>query len=294
MFESVFLFNNTNGSYPSAGLVQARDGNFYGTTTSGGEGYVGTNTLSPSAGYGCIFQVTPNGNQRVLVSFNGANGSTPDGGLVQAGDGNLYGTTRNGGIGFDGNDAQAPVTGNGTVFRVTTNGVLTVMWLFDGDNAAHPMGDLVLGKDGALYGVTHFGGVPYLGTVFRLTTNGVFTSLISLDGTTGGLPWSGLMLGTDGNLYGTTSYEGPNGAGTVFRLVETISTSLRWAPDGNAELSWNSFRGGNYRVEYRTDASTMNWSTLIPSVVATGERTSVTNNTIGDGGRYYRVVLLSQ
>src|SRR5437764_249020 len=84
-------FNGTNGSAPWGGLVQGSDGNFYGTTFSGGEN---TNHGPYSnVGYGTVFKVTPGGNLTTLASFNGSNGINPTASLVEAGDGAFYGTT---------------------------------------------------------------------------------------------------------------------------------------------------------------------------------------------------------
>src|SRR5207302_2058398 len=89
-------FNGTNGSDPWGGrLVQGADGNFYGTTLSGGE----NQNPGPSfgIGYGTVFRVAPGGGFTSLASFNGTNGINPMGGLVEGSDGNFYGTTWYGG-----------------------------------------------------------------------------------------------------------------------------------------------------------------------------------------------------
>ena len=96
-------FGNTNGAYPQAGVIQASDGNFYGTTSAGG-----AYTNLAGLGYGTIFKLTTNGTLTTLISFNGTNGASPQGGLMQSTDGNFYGTTANGGT-----------NGYGTVFRLS-------------------------------------------------------------------------------------------------------------------------------------------------------------------------------
>ena len=117
----------------------------------------------------------------------------PTASLVQGSDGNFYGTTRNGGI-----SDYAYGIEHGTVFKVTTNGVLTTLVLFNGVNGEHPNAGLVLGNDGNFYGTTESGGVHNAGTMFRLTPNGVLTTLVMFDGTTGPFP-NGLVLGSDGS-----------------------------------------------------------------------------------------------
>jgi uncharacterized repeat protein (TIGR03803 family) len=138
--------------FPAGALVQASDGNFYGTTQ-----YGGTND------WGSVFQITVTGSLNTLYSFSGYDGSVPQAGLVQGSDGFLYGTTTAGGSG------SAGVDGVGTVFKVTTNGVLTTLYSFGGNDGAVPEAGLVLGSDGSFYGTTYGGGQGGAGTVFRLT-----------------------------------------------------------------------------------------------------------------------------
>ncbi len=111
-------FNGTDGSYCAGGLVQGSDGNFYGTTAGGGA------SGSPTGG-GTVFKMTPNGVVTTLVSFNGANGCSPQAPVIEGTDGNLYGTTTYGGP-----------DGGGTVFQITTNGTLTTLVSFGGQTNA--------------------------------------------------------------------------------------------------------------------------------------------------------------
>ncbi|PYM16378.1 MAG: hypothetical protein DME18_01640, partial [Verrucomicrobia bacterium] len=147
MLTTLVSFTGTNGSGPN-GLALGRDGNFYGTTAGGGVNDSGT-----------VFRVTTNGLSTTLVSFTGTNGWRPKG-LVLGGDGNFYGTTFGG-------YAGGFSTNLGTVFQLTTNGVLTTMVWFTGTNGAGPNG-LVLGGDRNLYGTTFYGGAGDIGTIFRL------------------------------------------------------------------------------------------------------------------------------
>jgi uncharacterized repeat protein (TIGR03803 family) len=165
---SLYSFTGGNDGYsPDASLLQGNAGNFYGVTSSGG-----TN------GKGTIFLITTNGVLTTLHAFaGGSDGAAAYGSLVQLADGNLYGTTAYGGL-YD----------DGTVFRITTDGTLTILAWFDGYNGANPESALVQGSDGALYGTTLSGGVNGNGTIFRVTvpippvflppvaqTNGTFT-----------------------------------------------------------------------------------------------------------------------
>ena len=213
-FTSLVSFTGTTGanlgSSPRGNLVLANDGNFYGTTFSGGAG-----------GFGTVFKMTPAGVLTTLVQFTGvtgaAQGSAPNGGVVQGSDGNFYGTTSTGG------------TNNlGTVFMMTPQGALTTLVHFSGTFApapgSSPKGSLVQGMDGALYGTTTAGGLGGgFGTTFKMTPAGVFTIMASFTGTTGSAPAAtpngGLVALADGSLYGTTSSGGINNQGTVFKVT---------------------------------------------------------------------------
>jgi uncharacterized repeat protein (TIGR03803 family) len=186
-----FTSSTASGEYPYWPLVQARDGNFYGTTELGG-----------ASGIGTVFRMTPNGTVTFPVSFNGGNGGYPFGGLTLGGDGNLYGTTA-----------------YGTVFRMTTSGALSTLASFNGLNGSEPTGALVQGQDGNFYGTTAYGGASGDGNVFRMTPVGVITNLVSFNLANGGTPYAGLVQGADGNLYGITSAGGAYGQGTIFRMT---------------------------------------------------------------------------
>ncbi|HTV43320.1 MAG TPA: choice-of-anchor tandem repeat GloVer-containing protein [Candidatus Sulfotelmatobacter sp.] len=210
-------YGNTDGAQPSAALTLGLDGNFYGTTQSGG-----------SSGYGTAFEVTTNGTLTTLASFANTNGANPYAGLTLGPDGNFYGTTESGGS-----------SGYGTVFKVTTNGVLTTLYsftatIFDGSSYQYtnsdgeqPQASLTPGPDGNFYGTTAYGGDSGYGTVFRVTTSGALTTLVSFASTNGANPYAGLAPGPDSNFYGTTEYGGSDGEGTVFRVTANgILTSL--------------------------------------------------------------------
>src|SRR4029077_8215882 len=95
--------------------------------------------------------------------------------------------------------------------------------LFD-DHTAYPMGALVQGSDGKLYGTTSMGGDYGFGSIFQLTTNGTITIVASFNGDNGNGPAARLFQDADGSLYGTTQYGGANGFGAVFRLALSGST----------------------------------------------------------------------
>jgi uncharacterized repeat protein (TIGR03803 family) len=194
-----------DGFNPQGGLVQASDGNFYGTTLSGGTQFAGT-----------IYRITPGGVLSNLYSFGSAasDGSAPGAGLVNGKDGFLYGTTYSGGSG-----------GNGTVFKVSPAGGLSTLYSFGAAGAAsndgaNPQAALLLASNGNLYGTTRFGGSKTGGTVFSISTAGVYKTLYSFGSGNGdGLnPQAALVQGSDGRLYGTTSNGGSSGHGTAFSI----------------------------------------------------------------------------
>jgi uncharacterized repeat protein (TIGR03803 family) len=204
-------FNGTNGSEPYGKLIAGPHGNFYGTTLSGGAN-------SGLGGYGTLFQMTPGGALTTLVSFNGTNGSNPSAGLVADSQGNLYGTTENGGTNG----------GFGTVFQLTTGGMLNTLLSFNGTNGSGPRGDLYLGINGHLYGTSEMGGAitGYFGggngTVFEMTTNGTLINVLSFSSNNGAYPLAGFLPGKDGSLYSTTAGGGigdEGGNGAVFQLT---------------------------------------------------------------------------
>ena len=165
-----------------------------------------------------------------LHSFNVfANRQTPVAELVEGGDGNFYGTTFWGGTNG----------GNGTIFRISTNGILTSLHSFRGGiDGANPQAGLAQGRDGNFYGTTFYGGMGSNGTVFKISADGSFSGLyVFTGGDDGGNPEAGLVQGSDGTFYGTTFSGGTNGYGTVFKISANGSFrslySFNGGDDGN-------------------------------------------------------------
>jgi uncharacterized repeat protein (TIGR03803 family) len=278
-------FAGTNGGVPLGAVIQANDGNFYGTTYGGGN----SNQSCDASGCGTVFKMTPQGTLSTLYSFcsqaNCADGNNPQTALVQGADGNFYGTTSAGGAHGQG----------GTVFRITSGGTLTTLYSFcsqtncsDGGNS---FGTLVQYSDGNFYGTTRDGGLN-VGTVFKITPSGTLTTLYRFcsvtDCTDGYGPYSGLVLATDGNFYGTTLDGGSYDDGTVYKITPsgTLTTllsfcSLANCTDGSGPVSLMQADGGDL---YGTTVlgGTSNDGTIF-KITTTGSFTSLYSFAGSDG-----------
>jgi uncharacterized repeat protein (TIGR03803 family) len=222
-----FCTHCADGANPYAGLVQAADGESYGTTKLGG-----------TYNYGTVFKISSGGTLTTLHSFDhtagGTDGAYPYAGLVQATDGDFYGTTLYGGTYND-----------GTVFKISPGGTLMTLWSFCSESqcadGGYPYAGLVQATDGNFYGTTADGGAVGKGTVFQITPGGTLTTIYSFGGCpTGCNPKTGLVQATDGNFYGTSAF-GAYGGGTLFQITPegTLTTLYSFCPqppscaDGN-------------------------------------------------------------
>ncbi|MGB9255160.1 MAG: choice-of-anchor tandem repeat GloVer-containing protein [Candidatus Korobacteraceae bacterium] len=217
-----------DGSNPSDALVQANDGNLYGTTFDGGTSSCG------GVGCGTVFKITLSGALTTIHSLTEYEGYWPYAGLVQATDGYLYGTALNGGANG--------LTGLGTVFKISLSGTLTSLHSFNGDDGEDPYGGLVQASDGNFYGTADGGGANGDGTVFTITSTGTFTTLHNFAESDGLMPYAALLQATDGNFYGTTFEGGTHGLGTVFKMTPsgTLTTLHNFAgapSDGSLSTS---------------------------------------------------------
>jgi uncharacterized repeat protein (TIGR03803 family) len=282
-------FDGSDGAFATAGLVQAANGTFYGTTETGGAKYFGT-----------VFKITPDGTLTTLHSFcaltNCVDGQQPDAALIQASNGILYGTTQLGGANghgsifkinrrgqlstlysfcalpacADGAGSNTPLvqstngslygTAYSTFFRITVAGKLTTLYTFGGTDGTGIDGGLIQATDGNFYGTASAGGPNGHndGTVFRITPRGVLTTLHNFSGADGISPETGLVQGTDGNLYGTTYLGGTHNSGTLFKisLAGELTTLYNFALELDA-VTANGLPVGCFRL---------------PTGVSTGQR----------------------
>jgi uncharacterized repeat protein (TIGR03803 family) len=197
-----FAGGASDGAYPQAGVILDGAGDLYGTTSHGG-----------ASGEGTVFEISASGAESIQYSFAGgaADGARPQGSLIRDSAGNLYGTTSAGGT-----------YGLGTVYTLGPTGSEAVLYSFAGGttDGQAPLGHLVMGSSGSLYGTTSSGGTYDLGTVFKVSPDGLESVLYSFVGGTedGAYPRAGLIMDSAGDLLGTTSAGGADDLGTVFEI----------------------------------------------------------------------------
>jgi uncharacterized repeat protein (TIGR03803 family) len=274
----------TNGNTPSAGLIQGLDGNFYGV---GGGG---------ALGYGSLCRITPDGALTTLYSFTGGtDGSSPAGNLVQAADGTFYGATTHSTLrGFQ---------FYGSIFKMSTNGALSVLYLLNNTDGPYPHAGLALGSDGNFYGTCYgseFGPITPgpangNGTVFRITPGGALTTLVSFDDISDGAhPASAPVFGAEGSLYGTTIAGGPGGHGTVFRLdlapqiVTGLPANIIAAPGANVAFSVSTFGTRPFHYQWLAGGTALTDGGNVSG--ATTAYLMLSNVTLANAGNYSVIV----
>jgi uncharacterized repeat protein (TIGR03803 family) len=241
-------FNGSDGAWPQTGLIFDPAGNLYGTASSGG-----------GHGHGTVFELMPGSNgkwtAKVLYAFqsNGTDGGAPLAGVIFDASGNLYGTTSEGGIRYNGCGAR----GCGTVFELTpgANGIWTEMILSSfqaNGRGRNPAGGVIFDAAGNLYGTTY---AP-TANVFELMpgSGGTWTEKVLYE--VGGYPSGGLVFDGAGNLYGTTgafgtAFElqpGANGQWTE-RILHTFKDNSRTGSDPQSDLILDS-AGNLYGTTY--------------------------------------------
>src|SRR3989442_398809 len=242
----------TDGTYPLGGLIQGSDGNFYGTTLSGG-----------GADGGTVFQVTPAGTTSILYAFTGANdGAYPYAGVIQASDGNFYGTSQSGGA-----------FGAGTAFRLTTK-PSPITWNTPASIVyGTPLGDAQLNATASVPGVFTY--TPPAGTVLHAGSQTLTVSFTPTDTTLPpttwtvtltvtqatpvvtwtppapivyGTPLSSTQLRARANVEGTFTYDPPAGAvlavgSPTLSATLTVAIAGRLAGGNGSPVPFSSASG---------------------------------------------------
>jgi uncharacterized repeat protein (TIGR03803 family) len=230
---TLYSFTGGNDGGEPNGLIQGADGSLYGTTVEGGTNFAGT-----------VFKMTPSGLLTTLYQFTGDDdGASPFATLTSGSNGLFYGTTFQGGS----ND-------NGTVFSISTNGVLDTLVQFNETNGDLPYAGLITGADGSFYGVTYQGGNIGFGSTYRMDTNGNLTTLYSFSGgADGGLLYAGIAQAADGNLYGAAFQGGGSGLGCIFRAgTNGTSTNILTFNNANGAAAYGGLMLGSDSNLYGT------------------------------------------
>jgi uncharacterized repeat protein (TIGR03803 family) len=271
--------NSVDGGSPQASLLLYTNGLLYGTAFSGG-----------SNGYGTVFQVTAAGRVTALYSFtNGIDGANPQGALIDGKDGLLYGTCSSGGS-----------NGTGSIFKITTNGVLTPLYSFSAETVSFEgqfnteglnPNVLLLGSDGNFYGTTQFGTTSGNGAIYQFTPSGTLNVVhyFSIDNSGGpnddGANPVSLLQDQDGNFYGTAPHGGTNSYGTIFAVslppeITEQPTNQSIALYGDASFSVSAT--GALGCQWEFDGN--------PLPGATNETLSIINAQVGQAGSYWAIL----
>jgi uncharacterized repeat protein (TIGR03803 family) len=226
---SLYPFAGGSGQFVEAPLMQANNGDLYGTSISGGENGLGT-----------IFKISLTGTKTLIYSFyqNPTDGYSPRSSLIQLSDNYLYGTTT-----FGGSYTACESNGCGTIYKISLTGQNEqIIYAFESRQTGNsPLGGLTYNpQDDFLYGTTSAGGNNCgnigCGIIYKIKPNGSnFTTIYLFNGgsSDGARPTGNLLLASDGNLYGITTQGGASDSGTIFKVT----------PGGNVSLIY-SFESG--------------------------------------------------
>ena len=259
-----------NQFYAYSGLIEGSDGRLYGNSSGDGDHAAGT-----------VFSLNNNGSGYVVLHHfdTSGDGNYPEGGVIEASDGRLYGTTSYGGA-FD----------SGVLFRIDKNGSgYSILHQFNSatNDAYYPLGDLHEGPGGMLFGVTYFGGSDDSGTVYIIDRDGGgFVILHSfLDSQRAGQnPNATLIRGPDGGLYGTAVYGATYGCGSIFRIAPITLTIVKEISGYRVRITGTM--GQRYAIE-RTGALPSGWMEIGNAENMTG--TAEFLDTSGDNvQKFYR------
>lgn len=228
-FTTISNLSFSEGEALSAPLIQGTDGNLYGTAGTGGNAQLGCGT---------IFKLSTSGQMLWTYAFPcGMGGYGPVGPLVQASDGNFYGTAASGG-----DSANC-----GAIFKLDQQGTVKTLYPFHYTDGCEPYAGLTQGTDGNLYGTTVLGGKARTGVLFQLSLNGAFKVVYNF-GVTGNKPEAAPTQDTNGKFYGTTSVGGRSGFGAVYTLDMGLGPFVTFvqptaAVGGTAQILGQSLTG---------------------------------------------------
>ena len=284
-------FNSSaTGFGPYANLIKASDGFIYGTTSGGGE-----------LGNGVLYKFNPTSHQYTLVKDlnSNADGKYPNGSIIEASDGNLYGTAQNGG-----NNSY------GVLYKYNPSSqTYSVVHYFDNTNGRVPIGNIAEGQNGLIYGITFYGGQGY-GVLYSFNiSSGIYTKLYDFY-TDGNYPQSGVIVASNGKVYGTTTQGGVGGNGVLFEYdpqatsyskINTPGNVGRLMQASNGKIYGTSYNGGpNYGFifEYNPDSATyaniFNFTTTANGINPGGAVSEVFNNKLfgvtNNGGSNFKGV----
>jgi large repetitive protein len=247
-------FTGQDGAYPQGRLLLASDSSLYGVTREGGAGSSGT-----------IFRLNQEGSDfTTFYTFSGAeDGGQPLAGLIEGRDGNLYGTTSQGGKYL-----------RGTVFQLSRHGSFRVLHMFNETDGIFPEAGLLEGGDGYLYGTTRSGGSDNRGTIFRLASDGrEFQTIYDFKKADGAGLEAELIEGEGGRLFGVAAAGGKRDNGTVFSLLT----------DGSGFARLHAFTGYDEKTPQASDGRH-------PLMVMTGPDGYLYGTTLEGGERNRGVV----
>jgi uncharacterized repeat protein (TIGR03803 family) len=264
----LYMLNTPDGHYPSAGLIQASDGNFYGMAPYGGQ-------ASSDGGYGTIFRIAPNTSYANLVKFDGFNtGGHPTAALVEGPDGNLYGTTSTGGWG-----------GGGAVFRFSYTSAPQIIM--------QPVNQTAWSEAGATFYVSVAGASPLS---YQWQRNGInLSDGIGISGSTNRiLTLANLSVASAGtysvivsNTLGTAT-----SSGALLTVLFPPSFQTATKSNNSLVLSWSAAQGQKYQLQYKTNLNSTNWFNLGGQITAGGGTVSTSDLLGSNSQRFYRVILV--
>jgi uncharacterized repeat protein (TIGR03803 family) len=282
-FKALYSFGAPpDAEFSTASLVRDESGNLYGTTIFGGAFF-----------NGAVFRVDASGTETVLYSFTGGeDGGLPFAGLIRDGQGNLYGTTTQGG-----DLTCVPPIGCGTVFKVDSSGNETVLHAFkNGPDGEYPYAGLYRDGTGNLYGTTVNGGSSAnYGTVYKVSRSGQETVLYRFKGKgDGAFPFGALVADSTGRLYGTTTQFGSSGGGSVFRLNSSgqIATTGKLQPSSGESPTAGVTRDGAGNIYVTATFGGTYAAGSVLKISPSGKQTTLYSFTNGiDGGTPYAGVI---